>query len=121
MATAALPLGLIDTDVLIDAERGLADAVAFLADQPSAGGIQISSVSAMELIVGCRNQQELTKVLVSLSNATICEISAAISRNARSWMRQFFLSHGLLIPDALIAATASDRHLPLYTKNVKHF
>ncbi len=36
-------------------------------------------------------------------------------------MESYFLSHGLLIPDALIAATALDQALPLYTKNVRHF
>jgi predicted nucleic acid-binding protein len=36
-------------------------------------------------------------------------------------MQRFYLSHGLLIPDALIAATALDYGITLYTKNVRHF
>jgi predicted nucleic acid-binding protein len=36
-------------------------------------------------------------------------------------MQRFYLSHGLLIPDALIAATALDYGVTLYTKNVRHF
>jgi predicted nucleic acid-binding protein len=36
-------------------------------------------------------------------------------------LRQYRLSHGLLIIDALIAATALAHGETLYTKNVRHF
>jgi predicted nucleic acid-binding protein len=36
-------------------------------------------------------------------------------------MQSFFLGHGLLIPDALIAATAFENGLVLYSKNIRHF
>jgi predicted nucleic acid-binding protein len=36
-------------------------------------------------------------------------------------MRRYRLSHGLLLPDALIAATAIEYDVTLYTKNVCHF
>jgi predicted nucleic acid-binding protein len=36
-------------------------------------------------------------------------------------MDSFFLSHGLLIADALIAATALELGLTLYTPNVRDF
>ena len=36
-------------------------------------------------------------------------------------MRQFALSHNATIPDMLIAATALQYGLPLYTLNVKDF
>jgi predicted nucleic acid-binding protein len=121
MAAAALPPGLIDTDVLIDAERGLPDAVNFLAGQHAAAGVHFSAISAMELLVGCRNQRELQNVLQSVASATVHELSPMISRQARDWLAQFSLSHGLQIADALIAATAAEQRLPLYTKNVRHF
>ena len=50
--------GIIDTDILIDATNGIADAVAFLVEQ-QATEVQISIVSAMELIAGCRNKEEI--------------------------------------------------------------
>jgi predicted nucleic acid-binding protein len=121
MATASLPPGLIDTDILVDAERGYADAIHFLAAQYSTAGIQFSAVSALELIVGCRNQHELRNVVHSVGKALVHELSEAISLQARGWLVQFSLSHGLQVADALIAATAADRRLPLYTKNVRHF
>ena len=121
MAAAALPPGLIDTDVLIDAERGQPDAVRFLAGQQAAGGVQFSPVAAMELMVGCRNQREMQNVLKTIANATVHEVSPAISLKARDWLAQFSLSHGLQIADALIAATAAEHRLPLYSKNVRDF
>lgn len=44
--------GVIDTDILIDAMHGIVHAIAFLTEtEPEK--IEISIVSAMELVVGC--------------------------------------------------------------------
>jgi predicted nucleic acid-binding protein len=121
MASAGLAAGLIDTDVLIDAERGHPDAVAFLTTQQAASGVRLSIVSAMELVVGCRNATALAHVRQFLQHVTVMPIDVAISQAAYALVETFFLSHGLLIPDALIAATALGHGLTLYTKNVRHF
>ena len=121
MATAAHAPGLIDSDILIDAERGVADAVAFVLAQHAMAGMNISAVTAMELIVGCRNRKELQVVESFLARAIIHEVAPAASRLARDWLTSYCLSHGLMIADALIAASAHQLGLPLYTKNVRHF
>ena len=54
--------GLTDTDVLIDAARGLAEAISLLDSHQAASGIHVSIISAMELIAGYRNRAELTMV-----------------------------------------------------------
>jgi predicted nucleic acid-binding protein len=36
-------------------------------------------------------------------------------------MKLYAISHGLRIPDALIAATAMEENLTLVTANIKHF
>ena len=61
MATTPHAAALIDSDVLIDAARGHLEARAFLNDQNRAFRVQISTISAMELIVGCRNKIELSQ------------------------------------------------------------
>ncbi len=121
MAPAPHPSGLTDTDILIDAMRGISDAVQFLADQRTAGGIQLSIVAAMELVVGCRNNLELTQLQQFLALLAIHPITPTSSQQAFQWMESYRLSHGLLIPDALIAATAHGHGLTLYTKNLRHF
>lgn len=120
MASSNGEAGLTDSDILIDASRGLVEAVAFLTSQQSMGG-RISIVSAMELVAGCRDAKQLSQVQQFLQRVVILPVSANISQSAYQLMETFFLSHGLLIPDSLIAATAISHGLSLYTKNVRHF
>lgn len=48
-------------------------------------------------------------------------MTAAISQTAYGLMTTFFLSHGLLIPDSLIGATALEHGLARHTKNARDF
>lgn len=112
--------GLTDTDILIDATRGLPSASAFLAQQ-HAVGVRISIISAMELVRGCRNASELSQIQRFLQVVVILPITATSSQIAHRLMISFFLSHGLLIPDSLIAGTALEHGLELYTKNLRDF
>jgi predicted nucleic acid-binding protein len=121
MAAAGSATGLIDTNVLIDASRGLAAATAFLAAQQAAGGIRISVISAMELVAGCRNATELARVQEFLASVTVLPVTEAVSTRALQFMESYFLSHGLNIPDALIAATAGEYGITLYTRDFRHF
>ena len=121
MASASNAPGLIDSDILIDATRNFADAKTFLSQRWAVDGIQVSIVSAMELIAGCRNAADLKQVQQFFERTTVLPISGGVSQIAYGWMQSFFLGHGLLIPDALIAATAFDNGLVLYSKNTRHF
>jgi len=121
MAKAINATGLMDTDILIDATRGVEDAVAFLTTQQVGAGVHVSIISAMELVVGCRNKAELAQVKQFLQQVTVWPVSATASQTAYQLMESFFLGHGLLIPDALIAATALEYGLTLHTKNIRHF
>ena len=106
MASASPAVGLIDTDILIDAERGHPDVIAFVTAQQAASGVRVSAVSAMELIVGSRNTFELTQVRRFLQSVLVIPLDPVISQTALSLVETRFLSHGLLIPDAVIAASA---------------
>ena len=121
MAAAAGSQGLIDTDILIDAARGVVAAMAFLNGQLALAALHISIISAMELVAGCRNRGELLVVKRFLQTVTVVPVTAAGSRRAIRLMESFSLSHGLEVPDALIAATALTRRRRLYTKIVRHF
>ncbi|MBI3360136.1 MAG: PIN domain-containing protein [Chloroflexi bacterium] len=49
------------------------------------------------------------------------QLKTSVSKQAYDWIVQYSKSHGLLIPDALIAATALDSSLVLLTSNDRHF
>ena len=120
MATTVHTDGVIDSNILIHAMNGIVDAVAFLEEQQIAE-LQISIVSAMELIAGCRNKIEMTELQKFFQKCTFLPITATISQVAFQLMESFYLSHGLTLPDALIAATAIEHDLTLYTRNTRHF
>jgi predicted nucleic acid-binding protein len=71
----------------------------------------------MELIVGCRNKPELRELDELIKFFQIVRLTSQISDRAVFLLRQYRLSHGLLLADALIAATALASNLAFITKN----
>ena len=75
----------------------------------------------MELFVGCRDKIEMMKVEGFLSRFQVLKITEQISDTAVGLLRQYRLSHGLLIADALIAATALAVAAPFASKNRRDY
>jgi predicted nucleic acid-binding protein len=108
---------IVDTDVLIDAGRGLSEAIACLQDVEKRSVLAISAVTQMELLVGCRNKAELRALDRFLKRFQVVKLTEPISDTAIDLLRRYRLSHGLLIADSLIAATALSLDRPFVTKN----
>jgi len=108
---------LIDTDVLIDVSRGIEGTLALLDNTAAIATLAVSVITQMELMVGCRNKSEQQILERFLSRFEVIHINESISTQAIKLLRQYRLSHGLLIPDALIAATALVTGYPLLSKN----
>jgi predicted nucleic acid-binding protein len=96
-------------------------AVKWITTEIAAGRLTISVVSAMELIQGSHDRTALTRVRQLVRQIAIVPITSSVSRTAHQLMDTYFLSHSLLIPDALIAATALEHGLVLHTRNVRDF
>ena len=111
---------LCDTCILIDYLRGN-QAVQQKLSFDINTGLFMSSVTDMELMVGARNKQEAHIIKKAFANISIIDITENISKKSRQLIEAYSLSHGLQIPDALIAATAIECHLPLYTANIRDF
>jgi predicted nucleic acid-binding protein len=75
----------------------------------------------MELVIGCHDKNEVRKVEKLLADYDVLDITPLIGRKAYELISRFSKSHGLVIPDALIAATALVGNAVLVTSNICHF
>jgi predicted nucleic acid-binding protein len=116
-----MALTIVDSDILIDVARGEPDAINCLSRLEKTSALVISAVSQMELIVGCRNKKELQDLEKFLNRFQILKLTGQISDRAVDLLVQYFLSHGLLIADGLIAATALVHNEAFITKNQRDF
>jgi len=112
---------IVDTDILIDAGRCIEDAVNCLQQIEDTSSLAISAVTQMELIIGCRNKKELKSLEHFLQRFEIISLNEQISDISAYLLKTYRLSHGLLIPDALIAATAIVTNIQLIYKNQKDY
>ena len=111
----------VDTDILVDAGRGVSEAVSCLQQIEQRASLAISVISQMELTIGCQSKAELRSLERFLLRFQIVRLNEQISDAALNLLRRYRLSHGLLIPDALIAATALSLSVPFVTKNQRDY
>jgi predicted nucleic acid-binding protein len=112
---------IVDSDILIDVARGDSEAINCLLRLEKTSALAVSAVTQLELIVGCRNKTELQDLEKFLRRYQILKITNQISDRAVELLQQYFLSHGLLIADGLIAATALVHNEAFITKNQRDF
>ena len=105
----------------MNAARDIDDAVACLEQIERQATLVISVVSQMELVIGCRNKAELRALDKFLSRFQVVRLNEQISDTAVDLLRRYRLSHGLLIADALIAATTLAQGIPFVTKNERDY
>jgi predicted nucleic acid-binding protein len=110
---------LLDSDIIIDIQRGHAPAVAWfstLTELPC-----VSSLAVMELIQDAQNKTQVEQVLKIIKPLPIVFASEADQQRALEDYKSFHLSHNLGLLDALIAATAIGLGATLCTFNLKHY
>ena len=110
---------LVDTDILIDYLKGIEPARALV----DAGRFDLyySSWTRKELLAktGLRDS-ERREVEALLTRCRIVPVDDAIAERYWTLLKKY-RSRGLRQADAIIAATAWQRSLPLLTRNQKHF
>lgn len=75
----------------------------------------------MELLLGVSNKADLKIINKSLNRFSVLLINPAINLRAIDLVYKYRLSHGLALADAMIAATAIQTELQLFTYNIKDF
>jgi predicted nucleic acid-binding protein len=110
---------LIDTDVLIDVQRGYQPALAWfttLTELPQVPGIVV-----MELYQSVQHQQDARAVAKLVQPLSVVWPTVADCQWALTTFPRLRLSHRIGLLDMLIAATAMGRGATLVTFNTKHY
>jgi hypothetical protein len=111
---------LCDTDIFIEAFKNNTLATDSLR-RIGFKNIALSAITLMELYFGALNKRELAKIKSRLQKLEIINLDQKITETAINMIERYAKSHGLHIPDALIAATAICGGMQLLTYNVKDF
>lgn len=110
---------LLDTDILIDIQRGYSPALAWfscLADLPLVPGFVV-----MELIQDAQNLRQVRKALQLVAPLSVVWPTELDCSRALSNFTAYHLSHRIGLIDALIAACAVGQSATLCTFNIKHY
>jgi predicted nucleic acid-binding protein len=116
-----MPELIVDTDILIDFSRGMSATAEYLDQAATTTTLAISAITQMELIVGCLDKRALRTIEQFLMRFQVLPLTPEITQKGVELLREYKLSHNLLIPDGLIAATALTLGIPLLTKNQRDF
>jgi predicted nucleic acid-binding protein len=111
-----LPRG---TDILVDVSRGDQHAIDYIDGLRDAWSL--SAVTALELIVGAKNNREVAQIDQLLVAYGTIPLTENIVRRAYDLLKRYAKSHGLRTFDSLIAASAFEEGRTLSTMNRKHF
>lgn len=112
---------MIDTPVLIAYRNGEPDAVAFFASMRQIGRPDCSQITALALIAWCQDALDLSVVQNFLTLLDVHAITAHTMRRAQRLLGSLPPPCGLTPDDAIIAATAIEHSLPLYTLDPARF
>ena len=111
---------LCDTNILIEFYKANPTVIKTL-QRIGSDHIAVSVITKAELFYGARDKQELAKIERHLSACRCYGLNDSISALFIELMSQYSLSHKVSISDMLIAATAINHELELYTLNTKDF
>ena len=110
---------LYDTDVIIDYMKGEEKVKDLLENFD--GKQCLSVITVAELYAGVRNMRDKGAIKGLSEYFEVMDINRDIATKAGLWKKEYYKSHNVALPDALIAATANYYGLTLKTLNVKHY
>lgn len=116
---------LCDTDVMIDfwdiKQPRNYSTVTEINTKIGLDNVAISAITKLELFAGVGNKKELEILQNKLNRFNVALINNEITMKAFELMVKYRLSHGLALPDSLIAASAIIDNVELFTYNQKDF
>jgi predicted nucleic acid-binding protein len=109
----------VDTCVLVDVLRGRQAALEFLLALEVTP--LVSAITIGELYAGAHRPGEEARVNDLATRLRVVPVDFAIASLGGSFARRFGRSHGVVLIDATIAATARVHGARLVTRNIRHF
>ena len=111
---------IFDTDILIWVQRG-SEKAAKLIEKTEDRYLSIQSY--MELLQGAKNKMHhrYIKDFICEFEFSILPFTENIGHRALIYVEEYALSANMRAGDAIIAATAVEKNMPLSSSNVKHF
>ena len=111
----------LDSDVVIDIQRGIPPAVIWFNGLPQSETVIIPGYVAMEVICGTRDDADQRKTERWLSSCRIVWLEPDLCQQAYKTLLSVHLQNAIDEFDVLIAQVAISLQQPLYTFNQKHF
>lgn len=116
---AGNPRIIVDTDIVIKIFRGDKEKRELL--QSVEGELGLSVITAMELMNGAKSRKREFEVSKTIKAYFLFPLTNKIGIKAFSIVKKYHLEYSVLVADAIIAATAIDNKLQLYTDNVNDY
>ena len=113
--------GLLDTPVLLAIQTGDAGALQFAYDMYKTVGLEFSELSAMVLLASSNDSAEQVARLGFIRSNPVHRLTAVIARRAFALVVSLPVPPTLTADDAIVAATAIEHSLPLYTLDPARF
>lgn len=114
-----------DTDVMIDYFdlKSLRHTITKIKLEEEIGleNIMLSAISKLELIAGATTKSDLLTIIKKLKRFSVILFFPTITSLSFQLLETYKLSHGLALPDCLIAATVLKTDLEFFTYNTKDF
>jgi predicted nucleic acid-binding protein len=114
-----------DTDVMIDYFdlKSLRHTITKIKLEEEIGleNIMLSAISKLELIAGATTKSDLLTIIKKLKRFSVILFFPTITSLSFELLETYKLSHGLALPDCLIAATVLKTDLEFFTYNTKDF
>ncbi len=111
---------IFDTDILIWVQRGNQEA-ARLIDKTEDRIISVQTFMELMQCPSSKKQHQYVKDFLAGNDFRVLPLTENIGHRAAVYIEEYSLVTGLLVGDAIIAATATENNLILATGNKKHF
>jgi len=108
---------IIDTNVFSEVFKGVAAVKTYIENLNAV----IDTAIYIECLQGSKSNREKREIKKYLDNFPLFPITPEVSERAIELIDTYSNSHGLLLADALIAATAIENDLTVVTYNVNDF